>query len=786
MNIHLHKINKIFAGAEKDGRPFLLEDEVYGVLKAAGLDAPRFFFLEKGRRAKTRELAALGTDSVVLKVVSPLIQHKSDAGGVRFVKADQAAVNREVEEMLASVPATFRTWARKFEKPGEKGGPERKDVEASIRGVLVCEKVVYDNLGYGSEILAGIKDSREFGPVMTIGAGGLDVEYMNERIRAGKAVSLFSVHLFDESRLRSELEPLAFFGKVAKGFRGRRPLIRPESLTASILRFVELGRALSAYTEDSPYVIEEFEVNPLVIRRGKLVPLDGLCRFSRAQRELAARPYGQIRNLLRPDSIGIIGVSEKMNLGHIILNNILKNGFPKERVFVVKPGVAEIEGCRSVAAVRDLPETVDMFVLTLGAEQSYDVMKEITESGKARSVIIIAGGLGEKQGTQGLESKIKDLIARGREEGRTTPVVNGGNCLGIASKPGKYDTTFIPDHKLPRPKEPRSDMAVISQSGAFMISRMSKMPHIEPRYAISLGNQIDLTASDYLNYLKEEPEVRTFAVYMEGFQPGDGYAFARAVEEITAGGKTVIVYKSGRSPEGQGAASSHTASVAGDYSICRSILKQAGAIVCEDIEEYENFIRGIHDLEAKKVRGNRVGLVSNAGFECVIMADSLKDDQAELVPAEFVPATRSRIVEALKPLGIDKLQDVRNPLDVTPVGDDAVFCACAEAVLGDPNVDCAVISPVPMTPAMQTLAPTSAYKESILNPESFAQRIAVAFRKTDKPFVVNVDAGKVYDPLCELLYEAGIPVFRRVDEALRFLRKYVHHHLQNKGSNLQS
>ena len=329
-------------------------------------------------------------------------------------------------------------------------------------------------------------------------------------------------------------------------------------------------------------------------------------------------------------------------------------------------------------------------------------------------------------------------------------------------------------------------MAVISQSGAFMISRMSKMPHIEPRYAISLGNQIDLTASDYMNYLKEEPGVRTFAVYMEGFQPGDGYAFARAVEEITAEGKTVIVYKSGRSPEGQGAASSHTASVAGDYSICRSILKQAGAIVCEDIEEYENFIRGIHDLEAKKVRGNRVGLVSNAGFECVIMADSLKDDQAELVPAEFVPATRSRIVEALKPLGIDKLQDVRNPLDVTPVGDDAVFCACAEAVLGDPNVDCAVISPVPMTPAMQTLAPTSAYKESILNPESFAQRIAVAFRKTDKPFVVNVDAGKVYDPLCELLYEAGIPVFRRVDEALRFLRKYVHHHLQNKGSNLQS
>ena len=773
MNINFDRVNKIFSCAEKDGRSFLLEHEVYALLQAAGLSVPRFFFLKKGEKARPWDLAGLGTDSIVLKVVSPLIQHKSDAGGVRFVKAGAAAVNRAAAEMLASVPEAFIAWVRKFEKPGEKNGLKRKEVEASIRGVLVCEKIAYENVGFGSEILAGIRDSREFGPVMTIGSGGLDVEYMNEKIRDGKAASLFSVHLFNECRVFSLLEPLAFFGKVAKVFRGRKPLIRPEILAGSIIKFVKLARSFSPYAEDSPFVIEEFEVNPLVIRGGELVPLDGLCRFSRQHRELTARPYGQIRNLLRPESVGIIGVSEKMNIGHVILNNILKNGFPKERVFVVKPGGAEIEGCRSVPAVRDLPGTLDMFVLTLGAEQSYDVMKEITESCKARSVIIIAGGMGEKEGTQGLEGMIKDLIVRGRAEGRTTPVVNGGNCLGIVSKPGKYDTTFITDHKLPRPKGPRSDLAVISQSGAFMISRMSKMPHIEPRYAVSLGNQIDLTVSDYLNYLKDEPEVRTFAVYMEGFRPGDGYAFARAVEEITGRGKTVVVYKSGRSPEGRGAASSHTASVAGDYNICRSVLEQAGAIVCEDIEEYESIVRGVHGLEGKKVKGNRVGLISNAGFECVIMADCLKDDETELLLAEFAPATRSRIVEALKPLGIDKLQDVHNPLDVTPVGDDAAFCACADAVLEDPNVDCAVISPVPMTPAMQTLAPSGAYKESILSPDSFAQRIVAAFRKTDKPFIVNVDAGKVYDPLCELLDEAGIPVFRRADEALRFLRKYI-------------
>ncbi len=771
--MNMTAVNGIFEAAERDGRSFLLEHEVYALLETAGLPTPRHVFVPKGRRVRKADLEALGTDAVVLKIVSPLILHKSDAGGVRFAKAEAGAVNAASEEMLAVVPGRFLAWSKRTARAGRDGTPGRKAVEDSLRGVLVCEKVAFDEVGFGSELLVGVRDSREFGPVMTVGGGGLDVEYMNERIREGKAVSLFSVHLFDEDRIQALLEPLAFFGKVALPFRGRKPVIAPKVLSESFLRFVRLARSLSAFSQDSPYVLEEFEVNPLVIRKGRLVPLDGLCRFSRGLRKQAARPYEGIRNLLRPETIGIIGVSEKRNIGRIILENILQNGFPKENVFVVKPGLSEIAGCRCVPTVRDLPVTVDLFVLTLGAEQSVGLMRELAANEKARSVILIAGGLGEKEGSQGLEAEIREFIAAGRAAGRITPVVNGGNCLGIASKPGRYDTTFITEDKLPRPRGPRSDMAVISQSGAFMISRMSKMPRIEPRYAVSLGNQIDLTASDYLNFLKGEPEVRTFAVYMEGFRPGDGLTFARAVKEIAAAGRTVIVYKSGRSPEGSGAASSHTASVAGDYPICRSILEQVGAVVCGDIEEFENMVRGFESLADKRTRGNRVGLLSNAGFECVVMADSLKGDGGGLELAEFSPETAARIAAALRPLGIDRLQDVHNPLDVTPVADDAAFIGCAEALLEDPGVDCAVISPVPMTPAMRTLGPSLEGRPSILDPESFAQRIIALFRRTDKPFVVNLDAGKVYDPMCELLEEAGILVFRRSDEALRFLRRYV-------------
>jgi acyl-CoA synthetase (NDP forming) len=429
-----------------------------------------------------------------------------------------------------------------------------------------------------------------------------------------------------------------------------------------------------------------------------------------------------------------------------------------------------IEGCRCVPDVAALPETVDLFVLTLAADQCGDVMAELVARGKARSVIIIAGGMGEKQGGENIEARIVRLLADGRAQGRLTPVVNGGNCVGIYSKPGRYDTTFIPAAKLRFPKAERSRLAYISQSGAFMLSRISRLDRIEPFYAISFGNQLDLRVSDYVNYLKGEPDVRIFAIYMEGFKPGDGFLLAKAVRDVLADpGRSVVVYKGGRSAEGRKATSSHTASVAGEYGVCRAVLEGAGAFVADTIFEFENILIALDALDGRPVRGNRVGLISNAGFENVTMSDSL----GGLALAAFTDATKARLAAALAPLGIDKLQDVKNPLDTTPVADDAVFGECARAILEDPVVDCAVISPVPMTPAMQTLAPGSGTRENIHDFGSTPSRIIELFRATDKPFVVNIDAGADYDPMAGMLAAAGIPVFRRSDEAVKFLRRYV-------------
>ncbi len=765
-------INAVFAGAEKEGRASLFEHEFYGVLAAAGVRTPVFLFVPRGRQVAAADLAKFRTPEVVLKITAPLIQHKTDVGGVAFVRTDAAAVNAGIKAMEVEIPGRFLSWLEE-KSPDEADRLSPEAITAGLRGVLICEKVDYQKVGFGTELLLGVRHSREFGPIVTLGAGGIEVEYLNERLKEGRAVSMASAHLLSHEAILGHLAPLAVFDKLVKPFRGQPAPLTAEVLAGTFAAFLKLAAHYSPFAKGDGYVIEEAEVNPFVMTGGALVPLDGLCRFSREHVHVHDRPTAGIGYILKPESAGVIGVSEKMNMGRIILRNILKMGFPRERVYVVKPGVSEIDGCRCVPSVADLPETVDMFVLTLGAELCADIMRDLIALDKARSVIIIAGGMGEKRGTQSIESRIQGLIAEGRAAGKTTPVVNGGNCLGIYSKPGRYDTTFIPEHKLSFPKAERSGLVHLSQSGAFMICRVSKQRRIEPLYGISLGNQIDLRVSDYLNYLKDEVEARVFAVYVEGFKPGDGYLTALAAREILKKeGRFIVVYKSGRSPEGRLATAGHTASVAGDYGVCRAVLEDAGVIVADTIAEFESFVAALSCLGSKPVAENRVGLISNAGFESVVMSDNLRNgDRLEL--AVFSEATRAKLSSILAPAGIEKLQDIKNPLDTTPAANDAAFCDCAKAILDDPGVDCGVISPVPMTPAMQTLAPGPGYAESTLAPESTASRLAEMAKTCPKPFVVNIDAGHDYDAMAAQLEEAGVPVFRRSDEAVKFMRTYV-------------
>ena len=109
------------------------------------------------------------------------------------------------------------------------------------------------------------------------------------------------------------------------------------------------------------------------------------------------------------------------------------------------------------------------------------------------------------------------------------------------------------------------------------MSQISNLDRVvELRYAISFGNQMDVTVSDYLAYLEGDPGTRVFAVYLEGFQPGDGERFLEAVRRIVGSGRPVLFYKAGRTREGSAAAASHTASAVGDYEVCEELARAAG------------------------------------------------------------------------------------------------------------------------------------------------------------------------------------------------------------------
>jgi acyl-CoA synthetase (NDP forming) len=335
--------------------------------------------------------------------------------------------------------------------------------------------------------------------------------------------------------------------------------------------------------------------------------------------------------------------------------------------------------------------------------------------------------------------------------------------------PGRYNTLFIPEYKLPMPSGKVAPVALISQSGAFAVSRISKHPFLNPKYLITCGNSMDLTPGDYLERLAEDEEIRLFALYVEGFKPLDGEKALRACRRICSSGRSVIVYRAGRTAAGAAASASHTASIAGDYPVTRELFRQAGAAVAGSLDEFDDALRTFWLLGDKRARGSRLGAVSNAGFECVAFADGL----GELELASLSEGTRARLQGLLEEARIAGIVDVHNPLDLTPTADDAAYEASFRAILEDPGVDCAIVGDVPLTAMMNSLAPGPGHGEDVAREDSFAGRFGRIMAGTDKPWVSVVDAGALYDPLARELECRGVPVFRSADRALRMLNLWI-------------
>jgi acyl-CoA synthetase (NDP forming) len=775
-------IEGILAEAHADGRTGLFEHECYALLAESGAEAaPANRLIPPGSQPTTRDLEAVGGTKVVLKVVSPDITHKTEAKGVRIVANEPGAVEAAHELMTTQAPATYARWLEDHghEMPEAltslSGGTLEARLRERSRGVLLCRFMESDAQGFATELFVGIRATAEFGPIISAGLGGVEMEVLARNTRQGAAVAIAPTGLVDGARFLELFRGTLSYERLSGAMRGGRKLVDDAVLQECFQAFIDIANHFSADNPAARFWINELEVNPFAISGGHIAPLDGVCSFQPAGEAPEERPLHKVGSLLRPQSAAVIGVSSKgMNMGRIILHNMLGGGFPKENAFIIRPGLDELDGVRCVSSLAELPHKVDLLVVAVGADQVPAVLTDLLDHDASNAVILIPGGLGEKEGSQELASQLKTRIREAHRTDDGGPVFIGGNSLGVISHPGRYDTMFIPETKLPKSRGDHTRRTCfISQSGAFIIANLSRMPWLDPAFALSIGNQIDLTVSDLLRSIRDEPEIDVFAVYMEGFQEGDGLAFARAVEETVAAGKDVVFYKAGRTSEGRSATAGHTASVAGDYAVCAAALEQAGAFVAHDFNEFSDLLRLCVRLKGKKAVGERVVALSNAGFEAVGMADSIRGEHRALELVRFSDDAAADLQGILTEFRLDGLVDVKNPFDITPMANDEAYTRLVETILGDDAVDVAVVGIVPLTPALQTLAEGDGHRESVTAAESICQRLPDVAAASTKPVVVVVDSGELFDPMAEALEARGLPVFRAADRAMRVLRRWL-------------
>ncbi|MFO1225200.1 MAG: CoA-binding protein, partial [Burkholderiaceae bacterium] len=371
----------------------------------------------------------------------------------------------------------------------------------------------------GADLRITLNATREFGMVIGAGLGGLEGELDEANFRRDRASVYAAAELTDaQDFLRLFKRTLAWQKLAAHAGQGGRPA--PEAaLTGCFARLLELARAFAPGKPDASFVLQALELNPVCAGTG-LTVRSAKCSFGKPQPRRLPRPIAKIDKLIHPKRIGIIGVSGSgMNFGRIILRNLIGSGFPKEQLLVLKPGETEIDGVRCVEGLKAIDGKLDMLIVAVAASAVYDLVDQIIETDAVDAVMLIPGSMGETKKSREPAAALAARINAAHAKPGGGPIFLGANCLGVVSHPGSYDSWFIPLERLPKPKKkPVRNSVMLSQSGAFMITRMSQNPWLDPAYMLALGNQTDLTHGDMLSYFADLPGIETLGIYVEGFK----------------------------------------------------------------------------------------------------------------------------------------------------------------------------------------------------------------------------------------------------------------------------
>ena len=543
-----------------EAHSLIKEAEGYELLKTCGIAVPRYAI------ARSPSEAAAVSDQigypVVLKVISPQIVHKSDAGGV-MVNIGSAAKAREAYDAIKKSVSEFNP-------------------SAVIEGIMVEQQ-----LPPGLELIIGGKTDPAFGKVLTIGIGGTLVELLRDT-----ATRVLPV---DRNEIEVMVHDLRAYPLIV-GFR-KEPARDKEAL----IGIIESVTRLFAMRPD----LVEFDINPLILYEQGACAVDARFYVSDHGTPEIPLPVKQaISGLFRPKSIAVVGASPEPNkVGYAIVRNLLS--FPGS-LYPVNPRHAMIIGRKTYPTLGSIPEPVDMAVVAVPAKTVPQIIKEAGTMG-IPLVVIISSGFRES----GAEGKIleEQVLAIASRYGIR---IMGPNCLGLMLPLQGINTTFDP--VSPKPGK----IAFISQSGAIIstIVDWSLPEEIGFSAVISVGNQADLTFEDFIQYAGADPATKAIILYIE--QIHNGKRFMDMVRAITPA-KPIVAIKSGSSKIGKKAASSHTGSLTGSNEVYLAAFRQTGVMPVQSIREAFQAAELLSSEGYPK--GMRAVVITNAGGFAVLSSD---------------------------------------------------------------------------------------------------------------------------------------------------------------------
>lgn len=387
--------------------------------------------------------------------------------------------------------------------------------------------------------------------------------------------------------------------------------------------------------------------------------------------------YEELQSLFYPKHIAFIGASENSALGSMMYLPAFKESKWSNTFYPINPKYEKILNWKCYPTVLDVPYPIDTAYVSLKTNFILKAIKDCVDKG-IRWVIIFASGFSETGDPKGkeLEKEVIKII-----KGTNTRII-GPNCLGPFN--AEIGMAFI----YASQQGNLGGVSFMSQSGGHFTQLVDVgfKRDIRFRYGVSFGNQIDLNCVDFLRYYRENSKTTLITAYLESFGSGKGQEFFLELKKSTKI-KPVIIWKGGYTLEGSRVAFSHTGAIASDTRLWKSMVKQTGAILVKDNEEFWNVIKTFELLCPKYLpKGRRVGIITPGGGASVNLTD-LFTNQNLIVPV-LTSESQFKISQVLPKVNVS----IKNPIDLGAKGFILdVFTECVDIVVSDPNIDIIII-----------------------------------------------------------------------------------------------